>query len=131
MNISIPKDRTPNGKYTKEAQYEIEAQVLDFVNKVCEEAERIETSSTNDVNKVQVTPRTIQKAAKYVIEERVEKIKNPPFIEYICPAIQGIMTLIIGIAPLLNINSKFVVGIAAIIYIISITIQMTMTFKLK
>lgn len=46
MNIPIPKEKTPEGKYTKEAQTEIKNQVIDFVSKICEEAERMETSST-------------------------------------------------------------------------------------
>lgn len=71
MNIPIPKEKTPEGKYTKEAQTEIKDQVIDFVSKICEEAERMETSSTKDINQVQITPRTIQRAVRYVIEERV------------------------------------------------------------
>lgn len=129
MNIPIPKEKTPEGKYTKEAQTEIKNQVIDFVSKICEEAERMETSSTKDVNQVQITPRTIQRAVRYIIEERVEKKKDPIFIDYICPGIQGLIALILGIMPFFNFQDEKVVILLGISYIVFLVIQITYKFK--
>lgn len=130
MNIPIPKEKTPEGKYTKEAQTEIKNQVIDFVSKICEEAERMETSSTKDINQVQITPRTIQRAVRYVIEERVEKKKEPVFIEYVCPGIQGLITIFLGIIPFFNFPNELIVIICAIaLYIILLVIPITYKSK--
>lgn len=129
MTITIPKEKTPEGKYTKEAKTEINKQAVDFVCKICEEAERMEASSTKDVNQVQITPRTIQRAVRYVIEERVEKKKDPVFIDYICPGIQGVIALILGIMPFFNFHREWVVILLGVIYIVFLVIQIT--YKLK
>ena len=129
MNILIPKKKTPEGKYTKEAQTEIRNQVIDFVSKICEEAERMETSSTKDVNQVQITPRTIQRAVRYVIEERVEKKKDPFFIDYFCPGIQGLIALLLGIMPFFNFQNEYVVILLSILYIVFLVIQITYKSK--
>lgn len=129
MNIPIPKEKTPNGKYTQAAQTEIKKQVLDFVSKICEESERMELSSTNDINLVQITPRTIQRAVRYVIEERVEKKKDPIFIDYICPGIQGLITLILASIPFFDFQKTWVVVLLGLIYIIFLVIQLTYKSK--
>lgn len=129
MNIPIPKGKIPDGKYTKEAQTEIKNQVIDFVSKICEEAERMETSLTKDVNQVQITPRTIQRAVRYIIEERVEKKKDPFFIDYLCPGIQGLIALILGIMPFFNLQNETVIILLGIIYIFFLVCQITYKFK--
>lgn len=129
MNIPIPKGKTPDGKYTKEAQTEIKNQVIEFVSKICEEAERMETSSTKDVNQVQITPRTIQRAVRYIIEERIEKKKDPVFIDFICPGIQGLITIILGIMPFFNMQNEKVIILLGIIYIGFLVSQITYKFK--
>ncbi|WP_025892495.1 hypothetical protein [Phocaeicola barnesiae] len=129
MNIIIPKEKTPNGKYTKEAQTEIKKQVLVFVSKICEESERMELSSTNDINLVQITPHTIQRAVKYVIEERVEKKKDPIFIDYICPGIQGLIALILAIMPFFDFQKKWAAVSLGVVYIIFLVIQITYKSK--
>ena len=130
MNIPIPKEKTPEGKYTKEAQTEIKNQVIDFVSKICEEAERMETSSTKDVNQVQITPRTIQRAVRCIIEVRVEKKKEPIFIEYVCPGIQGLIAIFLGVIPFFNFPNELIVIICAIaLYIILFVIPITYKSK--
>lgn len=132
MNISIPKDKTPNGKYTKEAKDEIKKQVVDFVGKVCDEAERMETSRVKDVNNVQITPHSIQRAVRYVIEERVEVKKNPKFIDIVCPSIMGIITILIGIVPYIDFMKQKLLWIIVplfFLYCIFFVIQLTYNMK--
>ena len=132
MNISIPKDKTPEGKYTKEAKDEIKKQVVDFVGKVCDEAERMETSRVKDVNNVQITPHSIQRAVRYVIEERVEVKKNPKFIDLVCPSIMGIITILIGIVPYIDfIKQKLLWIIVPLFFLYSIFLVIQLTYNMK
>lgn len=90
MNITIPNELTPSGKYTKEAQTEIKERVISYVTKVCEEAERIEMNDGQDIKKIQITPNSIEQAANYVVKYRVEKKKTHWFVVYLCPFINAI-----------------------------------------
>ncbi|MBR2370314.1 MAG: hypothetical protein IKA83_09210 [Paludibacteraceae bacterium] len=130
MNIPIPKEMTPEGKYTIEAQKEIRKQVKNFVGKICEEAERMETSSTKDVNQVQITPRTIQRAVNYVIEVRVEKRKYPIFIEYVRPSIKGSIAVFLGVLQYFSFTYELIIVISSVaLYMIFLVI--TLTYKLR
>lgn len=106
MNISISKELVPNGKYTKEAKLEITEQVVDFVTKVCEEAERIELTECKDVQKIQITPNSIQKAANYVIRYRIEK-KTPHWsIAHLCPFLNAIGGAVLSAALFADIEDQ-------------------------
>lgn len=98
MNIIIPNELTPNGKYTKEAQTEIKERVISYVTKVCEEAERIEMNDGQDIKKIQITPNSIEQAANYVVKYRVEKKKVHWSVAYLCPFINAISGIVVSAA---------------------------------
>ncbi len=85
MKVVISKDKTK--KFTNEAQLSLNKHILKFVDKVCEEAERIEINRCKSLSQVQITPHTVERAVDYVIEERVEKIRHHWFPAIVCPFI--------------------------------------------
>ncbi len=86
MNIQIGKDKT--SKFTREAQEELKQRMVKITEKVCEEAERLEAIRCGDISRIQITPRTVERAVDYVVEERVEKKKTHWFPAYICPFVE-------------------------------------------
>ena len=131
MNIPIPKELTPERKYTKEAQAEIKSQVVKYVGRICEEAERMEASSTEDFTQIQITPRAIQRAVRFVLDYPVEGKSAPKFIEYVCPGVQGLLAIALAVLSCIeSLCAKDVIaGIIALIYIIFLVIQITYKCK--
>ena len=94
MNISIGKDKTK--KFTKEARASLKDHVSTFVDRVVEEAERIEANRCKSISKIQITPHTVERAVEYVIEERVEKVRPHWFPAVLCPFLDGIVGLVLS-----------------------------------
>ena len=94
MNISIGKDKTK--KFTKEACSSLKDHVSTFVDRVVEEAERIEANRCKSISKIQITPHTVKRAVEYVIEERVEKVRPHWFPAVLCPFLDGIGGLVLS-----------------------------------
>ncbi len=94
MNISIGKDKTK--KFTKEASASLKEHVSTFVDRVVEEAERIEANRCKSISQIQITPHTVDRAVEYVIEERVEKVHPHWFPAIICPFLDGLGGLVLS-----------------------------------
>ena len=94
MNISIGKDKTK--KFTKEACASLKDHVSTFVDRVVEEAERIEANRCKSISKIQITPHTVKRAVEYVIEDRVEKVRPHWFPAVLCPFLDGIGGLVLS-----------------------------------
>ena len=91
MNITIENKKT--SKFTREAKTELNDQIILIVDKVVEEAERMEAARCRDIKKIQITPHMVERAIKYVIEERIERHRDHWFIRFICPLIQAIIAI--------------------------------------
>ena len=124
MNVTIPNELTPGDRYTKQAKNEISAQAISFVEDVCKEAERYETLHTDNIEDIQVTTTSIKQAVNYVRNYGTPR-KSSRFIEYWCPALMTIITLVLAIIPNVGCTNIWVYAGLAFVYLIMLTIQMT------
>lgn len=118
MNITIVNKKT--SKFTQEAKTELKEQILMVVDKVVEEAERMEAARCQDIKKIQITPYMVEKAMKYVIEERVERHRDHWSIRFICPLIQTLIAIGLTVALTYDLGEYkgHVIIIGVFIYII-------------
>ncbi len=90
MQIKTPQSKSV--KYSSPANAELKVQTERIVEKICKEAERMEAEKCLEKAEVVITPRTIQKATQYVVEDRIERIKPNKFKMYVCPFMNTIST---------------------------------------
>lgn len=131
MNISISNKKT--SKFTPQAKTELNEQVLVIVDKIVEEAERMEATSYRDINKIQITPRIVERATKYVIEDRIDRNREHWFIRYFCPIFQTAIATGFTVALTYDLGDYKgpVVIIGVVLYIIFLTIDLVYHISTK